>query len=209
LSPAPAPDWWCDKMTEATIPTAMMKIITLVILALMRTSACTDEMTIARLHDIVNAKESADIIAELKIYPACEHMHFSQTTTSSAGERKVAAASASEWYVVGNFLVIKATEPGRTNEFLVKSYDQANRLYRGWCFRGDTLMFTQIGIYDAEHGIMTWRSSFLGDNAGFWSLSIQRFVSATRNEWMTNIYKDEELSASQSGSCDYTYPTTP
>jgi len=184
----------------------MMALLPFIFLALVSTSCFSaDEMTIARLQDIVNSKEAADICDELKIYPACDHMKFSQRTMLPSGDTRVDTASASEWYVVGDFLVIKSPRPDQVNEFLVKSYDKANRLYHGWCFSGDKMLFTQIGMYDAEHRIMTWRAHFQNDQAGVWSISIQRFVSATRNEWLTNVYKETEWLATQNGSCDYSH----
>ncbi len=187
----------------------IMKFIPFVVLMTVHINSFSDEMTIAKLQDIINSKESSDIIDELKIYPACDQINFSQTMTMPSGESIVDTESASEWYVVGNFLVVKSTLPDKTNTFLVKSYDKANHIYHGWCIHKDKIMFTQIGMYDSEYKIMTWHTNMGNELSGFWSISIQRFVSDKRNEWLTNAYNGTDLAGTQIGSCDYNFPSKP
>ncbi len=166
-------------------------------------------MTAARLQGIITAARTTEIVDELKLYPICDRMMLATMLTLPSGKTSAVTEQGSEWYVAGTYVVIDTPLQDHTHGFQVKSYDTANRLYHGWGIANGTLQYEQTGIYDAEHRIMTWHTVCHGEQAGSWALSIQRFVSATRNEWLTSCYQGASMLFTQKGSCDFTVQERP
>jgi hypothetical protein len=187
----------------------LLALVAPALLALGCTSPPADGMTVARLEEIVRSARVASAGADLAIYPPCERMTFSVTTTLPSGASRVDAGSAREWFVSGDYLVIESPLADRSTSYEVKSYDPVNRLYHGWGFAAGRMLFTQSGVYDAEHRIMCWHTDCQGEQSGYASVSIQRFVSATRIEWLMQLYKDGQWCLAQSGSCDVALGTAP
>lgn len=167
-----------------------MRILLVSFLCAMSTCIQALELTKEELQKIVARPSSADISAELRMYPASD-CRFRLKINKADGTSDFLEYSARQRYVDGRYLVVTPEPADHMPLHMVRAYDPELRLYFGWDLFADGTIVNQSGMYDAERKVMSWIGDSVVQGKRISLRSIQSFADRALVVWKCQVYMDD------------------
>ncbi len=158
------------------------------------------DLTREELRKIIAQPSSADVIADLRLYPAGES-RFRLKINLADGTSDFVEYSAQQRYVDGQYVVITPQPTPRIPLHMVRTYDPKQRLFFGWDLYADGTIMNQSGMYDSERKIMSWINDGMAQGKHFSLRSIQSFADRSLITWKGQLCVDEAFQLEMHGEC--------